>query len=149
METTSKTKRQFIVGLLLAAFIPSIAKAARRTGGSAGTGQCSGLLVGAINGPESAQAIGRQALAEAAALANSVALVDVLIQRLSFGESEGEFTITSLSRGELRGRIDSAIRQDFDKARTLDVDGWVLSETEVNLCALTAIYEDADGPASA
>jgi hypothetical protein len=39
--------------------------------------------------------------------------------------------------------LTEAVRGDFVEARTLDVDGWVLSQTEVDLCVLTLLNPPA------
>jgi hypothetical protein len=36
-------------------------------------------------------------------------------------------------------RARARIREDFERGRTVQVDGWVLSRTEARLCALTAL----------
>ena len=44
----------------------------------------------------------------------------------------------------LRRYVRDRIRQDFERGRTTDVNGWVLSSTEARLCAITALAARAD-----
>ena len=48
----------------------------------------------------------------------------------------GEISCTDLARA-----AEHAIRDDFDKGRTVDVDGWLLSTTEARVCALHALVD--------
>ncbi|MGB6336797.1 MAG: hypothetical protein WBG00_13500 [Thermoanaerobaculia bacterium] len=45
----------------------------------------------------------------------------------------------SLDRGRVAERLREAIREDFSKARTVTIGGWLLSETEVQLCGLYTV----------
>ena len=45
---------------------------------------------------------------------------------------------SSWNRDRLRAYVESRIESDFELGRTVDVDGWILSETEADLCALVA-----------
>jgi hypothetical protein len=40
---------------------------------------------------------------------------------------------------DLRRLVDQRIRDDFAESRTVVIDGWVLSRTEVRLCALRTV----------
>lgn len=40
---------------------------------------------------------------------------------------------------QIRDRVRRRIRGDFAEGRTITVDGWVLSETELRLCEVTAL----------
>lgn len=42
--------------------------------------------------------------------------------------------------GDLRLRAERSIRLDFDRNRICVLDGWWLSQTEVELCALAALH---------
>ena len=55
-----------------------------------------------------------------------------ILQRLALTAAD----LRSISDPELRKRADTAIRDDFEHKRMIRVDGWVLSELEVSLCAL-------------
>ena len=45
----------------------------------------------------------------------------------------------SLDESEMAGRLRETIREDFSKARTVSIGGWLLSETEVQLCGLYTV----------
>ena len=40
---------------------------------------------------------------------------------------------------EVRRALDRVVREDFGRSRTVLVDGWLLSETETQLCALARL----------
>ena len=41
--------------------------------------------------------------------------------------------------GELRSSVTKRVRADFERGRIVEICGWILSETEVRLCSLTAL----------
>lgn len=43
----------------------------------------------------------------------------------------------------VRGALAERIRADYDEGRTVDVDGWILSETELHLLAYAALADPA------
>jgi hypothetical protein len=45
--------------------------------------------------------------------------------------------------GAIRGLV-RAVREDFERGRTVQVEGWILSRTEAEICALTLL--DSPGP---
>ena len=53
--------------------------------------------------------------------------------------------LDGLSNGsrDLLAHIDERIRQDYAEQRTFILDGWVLSQTELRLCALECLYAKA------
>ena len=46
------------------------------------------------------------------------------------------------STGRLRQRVAGNVRNDFTHGRTVKIDGWLLSLSEVRLCALAAVLWD-------
>ncbi|MBM3808823.1 MAG: hypothetical protein FJW22_11605 [Acidimicrobiia bacterium] len=38
--------------------------------------------------------------------------------------------------------LEQAVRQDFERGRTVQVEGWILSKTEADLCALSLLEDD-------
>jgi hypothetical protein len=44
--------------------------------------------------------------------------------------------------GAIRALV-RAVRQDFERGRSLQVDGWIVSRTEAELCALTLLADEA------
>ncbi len=71
------------------------------------------------------------------------------------GLETGEASIRSAARATLelidRARdqprairaLERAVREDFEKGRTIQVEGWILSRTEADLCALSLLKDDA------
>jgi len=45
----------------------------------------------------------------------------------------------SPDEGQVGRRLQEAIREDFSKSRTISIGGWLLSETEVQLCGLYTV----------
>jgi hypothetical protein len=47
--------------------------------------------------------------------------------------------------GAIRGLV-RAVRDDFERGRAVQVDGWILSRTEAELCALTLLGDESSRP---
>lgn len=92
----------------------------------------------AANSARSARAVGRAYLA---ATPNERA-ADALVERLTARLPAGRASLASDSDVELRAQLHRAIEQDFAAERTVQLDGWLLSQTEARLCALTALAFD-------
>ena len=88
-------------------------------------------------GPDkaAARAIGRVYLDAHAHEAHADALVETILARL---ELDGR-ALQGMHYAALAERIDAVIGRDFDAGDTVTLDGWVLSRTEVRLCALVAV----------
>jgi hypothetical protein len=48
--------------------------------------------------------------------------------------------------GAIRALV-RAVRQDFERGRSLQVEGWILSKTEAELCALTLLADETSSEA--
>lgn len=83
---------------------------------------------------ESARVIGRRYLD----LAPSEAAPEHLMA-LICRSRENSARLARANTGQLREFLLDQQRTDFARGRTVTIDGWVLSETEVRLCALAAI----------
>jgi hypothetical protein len=69
--------------------------------------------------------------------------VDVLVDLIcSPGRGEQRELMYSGDRKALRAILSSQQRDDFANDRTVKVQGWILSDTEVRLCALAALTAD-------
>jgi hypothetical protein len=88
-------------------------------------------LAGLLADQESAAAVGRAYLDLAPGEADS----RVLVQRLSASLGKGR----TLGDDELRRLLALRIDRDFADERVATVQGWVLSVTELRLCALCAL----------
>jgi hypothetical protein len=70
------------------------------------------------------------------------------------GVDAGEVSIRSTARDTLglidRARdqarairaLEQAVRQDFERGRTVQVEGWILSRTEADLCVLSLLQDE-------
>lgn len=80
---------------------------------------------------EPARRIGRAYLGAHPAEADEETLVRLLEASPGWGRA---WDASPAQLGELAR---SALARDFDRGRTVEVDGWILSRTEARLCALT------------
>jgi len=86
--------------------------------------------------PRAARAIGNAYLgALTGPRPTPAALVEAVASRIDLAPD----AVAGLGHDALAGRIEAAIRQDFERYDTAVVDGWVLSSTEARLCALVAL----------
>jgi hypothetical protein len=85
-------------------------------------------LAGLLQTP-SAREIGSRALTCSACEPDPLRLASSLVE--TFPRS-----VDRAGPEELRRLVDQRIREDFAGGRTVLIDGWVLSRTEVQLCAL-------------
>lgn len=95
---------------------------------------CSKLSQFFIN-KESASVIGREYLRRVPNEANATLLVDLI----SSSSAERRLELTKADTKKLRELLLLQQRQDFEDGRIVKVQGWILSETEVRLCALAAL----------
>lgn len=128
---TALTRRRF--GLLLsAAFsILSLGGASRiaLSQNSDVAGRLGGLYC------RSACVIGRKLLLKQAVAQDRDGLVEALLKRLQFDSS----TVLSMDEAVLRRAIAISISDDFARGSTVSADGWFLSRTEAQLCALAEL----------
>jgi hypothetical protein len=90
-------------------------------------------LAALFSAPESAAILGRAYLAEAPAEADPDGLVARILPESSARE------LAALDGERLRALVAERQRGDFAAGRTFVLDGWVLSRTELRLCALAAL----------
>jgi hypothetical protein len=83
----------------------------------------------------SARSIGRAYLRSHLDRAAAAALPAQTLRSLGLDETSA-LTIGDL---ELKALVERAIRSDFERYDTEMLDGWVLSRTELQLCALAAL----------
>jgi hypothetical protein len=82
----------------------------------------------------SARAVGLAYLAQVPGEARPVLLTRLVLEALALGEAEA----ASLGEKALRARIKARIAADFAEGRTVSVEGWLLSRSEVRFYALQA-----------
>jgi hypothetical protein len=92
-------------------------------------------LVYFLDYPDLAKAIGRKVLETDPTLRNAslVQIVNKILQNIDKIQP-GEFT-----RNDLLESLHQRVRADFRRESIVQVDGWILSETETLLCVLYAI----------
>ena len=87
--------------------------------------------------PESAAQIGLAYLKAGPQTQSADEMVNAVVARLGVSPR-----LDAMTNAELKDGIALAVRDDFAAMRTIEVDGWILAETEVRLCALTALLGD-------
>ena len=111
-------------GLVLASALPAAATMATpaRT------------LVGALDHPASALAIGREVVGQQPELT-----ADGLVAELAHAVALPPERLADMDRPLLRSRLDAARSAEFRRGDTVRVQGWVLAASEARLCALVAL----------
>ena len=90
-------------------------------------------LLGVLSNRFSAGEIGLAYLARAKVSKNPVVIADSIFHDVT--RTKGA---TFAQDSEIGVLLRARVREDFGQGRTIRVGGWVLSETEVRLCALAA-----------
>ncbi len=125
----------------LGSVIPSKASAAGAVLGSEDANITS-RLTRVYSHRDSAATVGRAYLAQTPRVRTSDGLIRLLSQRLSLQENaEHAPALEALNDQALQTHLAEAIKADFAAERVVEVDGWVLAQTEAQLCALTALHE--------
>lgn len=91
-------------------------------------------IAGLFDHPGSAREIGKEYLR----LAPSENDVAVLIRNV-IPDSGRMRSLSTAGRESLRRHIATASREDFQQGRMISVNGWMLSQTELRLCAIVAL----------
>lgn len=92
-------------------------------------------LAGVFSDRESAISVGREYLRAAPQEAH----LDLLIAELCSRQPQGRSAFMAVDHATLRGMLNRQQREDFALGRTVNVKGWILSETEARLCGLTVL----------
>lgn len=79
--------------------------------------------------PDAVRGVGRKALARGAGWNEASALRDALLPHLGDAGNPADG----------RRALSEAVRQDFRAGRTLELEGWLVAETEARLYALAAL----------
>ena len=119
------TRREFLVGLFAAVVVGNVTKLLAPTT----TEETAEALLSTLPNRASARAIGRVFLEERSEERSR----DRLIRKI-LGNDRGGSALSD--PGGLRVYLRDRIRRDFARSETIELDGWVLSLTEVRLCAL-------------
>jgi hypothetical protein len=86
---------------------------------------------------DSACVVGREYLRATPGEATPSVLASLIAERLPAERQ----ALESAREAELRRLLGASVVTDFEKGRTVELDGWVLSETEARLCALALLGE--------
>lgn len=92
-------------------------------------------LVGFFQDKESAGAVGREYLRIAPVEADTLELTELICA----GRRERYTELSGASMGKVRRMLLHQQREDFEKGRIVNVQGWILSQTEARLYALAAL----------
>lgn len=92
-------------------------------------------LAGVLEHEESARVVGREYLRSVPAEADSAVLTAYVVEQVPGGSR----AVVEASDGRLRELLLRATTADFRDLRTVEVQGWLLAQTEARLCALAAL----------
>jgi hypothetical protein len=67
--------------------------------------------------------------------------VDGIVDRIAAGFPDGKASLHRADDAALKGLVLQAVADDFARDRTIAVDGWILSRTEVDVYSLVALLE--------
>lgn len=92
-------------------------------------------LADLLTDQRSAAAVGRAYLRSAPHERNP----HLLVQAIAASRPELRRNLAASDVPRLRAWLSQALREDFEQGRLVEVDGWILAETEARLCALAAL----------
>jgi len=92
-------------------------------------------LLESIHQRESARAIGERFLSRHPEEGDAA----LLVRHITEGIPGGRARLAAARDEELRAWLAARVRRDFVEDRILRIDGWILSSTEVRLCALASL----------
>jgi hypothetical protein len=93
-------------------------------------------LLQLLSQKESVERIGTEYLQAHPQMATSRALMISIESKLHHRDWTGA---RALDADQVARRLREAIKEDFSESRTVSIGGWLLSETEVQLCGLYAV----------
>lgn len=131
MSSIFSRRRFLAVIVAVGAFFPAVRRA---RGLVAGPDPAVARLVGLFKHRDSARAIGSAYLTTRPEEANTHKLVQLIT-----GADEDPFVVDRTSDTELCAWVRRRQARDFATGRIVNLDGWLLSATEVRICALAAL----------
>lgn len=136
-------KRTFLAGIMGAFFVFPAAAVSQvfSQKSKVAPKSLASMLIGTITDLDSAKAVGACILETKREGGEMAELNRSIGARLKIGSKDLETAVLHYSRKELRSYISAAVREDFSAGRTTEVDGWILSDTECELCVLATISE--------
>ena len=136
------SRRRFLV---LFAGLPGVAGCSRLRSKSSSEvdGELLGRhLISALSDFSSAQIIGRRYFGSLKQKPNRGRVAVVLADRLSRNAE----SVMKLDRVALQDRIHSQCQEDYLTGQTVELRGWLLPRTEVELCLLAMLFDDPGNP---
>ena len=107
-----------------------------------------GRLLSVFRRPRSAAIVGRRHLAGHPEEAAPARLLRLIEDRVADAAGLSRSGLGQLGPARLRSAVRAAVARDFAARRIVEIDGWLLAETESRLCALAALSETGEeGPA--
>jgi hypothetical protein len=131
MRSTFRRRRFLAVIAAVSALLPAVRRA---HGLVAARDPAAARLVGLFKHRDSARAIGSVYLATCPEEANAHKLVELIV-----GADDDPLVVHGTNDAELRAWVRRRQARDFATARIVNLDGWLLSATEVRLCALACL----------
>jgi len=128
MKLGPKIKRRVFLGLLFLMGTASLPP--RRARATLAGEPAAERLAALLRHRGSAERVGREYLKARPQEACAANLVTQLTRDLK---------LQVLSDGDLRAHFNKRSKADFSARRVVKLDGWILSETEARLCALTSL----------
>lgn len=104
-----------------------------------------GRLLSVFRRPHSAVIVGRRHLAGYPEEASAAHLIDLIETAVAESAGLARADLGQLGTAQLRAAVRAAVARDFADRRIVEVDGWLLAETESRLCALAALSEGGEG----
>jgi hypothetical protein len=138
-DAPSFSRRGFVAATIAAAALPLLSSVpwlarASDTFSSPGA-NVSAQLADLLSSRTSAAAVGLAYLDVFPAERHPDRLGDLIAADLDIGG----IPLQSLGPERIRALVGARVQRDFALARTVEIDGWVLSRTEARLCALSAL----------
>jgi hypothetical protein len=131
MRYTVSRRHFFGAIAAVSAFLPAVRRA---HGLVAAPNPAAARLVGLFKHHDSARAIGSLYLATHPEEADAHKLLELVIRA-----DDGPLVVHGTSDTELRAWVRRRQARDFATARIVNLDGWLLSATEVRICALAGL----------
>jgi hypothetical protein len=126
------SRRQFFQMILAAGLWTAAGKAFAGHAQQALDSKTTAMLTGMFRNIESARTVGNEYLRANPNDADRVLLEGVL----SVSSARHRHCV---DQPELRAAVVSRVRSDYEFGRVVNVDGWILSQTEARLCALVTL----------
>lgn len=135
MPSTARQRRKLLralAGLATAGLGWPLARRARAAGAP---DTLRAALASCIESRTSARHVGLAYLAQVPAERDA----ELLVRRICAGKAWCQWSPMDYDEPMLKRRLAAQIRRDFAEHRTVNLRGWVMSQTEARLCALIAL----------